>query len=341
MPARVQGLTFALGSAKQLAISSISPTFQTWRKLNLDIPFLLAETENDSAEIGKGHEFISQVFKTAKSTTGRIEKYGSAEFTAWAWAYAMGDVALASGLYTVHAIDPGTTLEVPYFTVVALIKEGGAQMIDEAHIGCSIEDVETTFHYGPGRASLRTVANYSNAGNSIVPSGIVGTVPAVLSENYMQSQSLTCTIGGVDIVSNKTALIGTMGWKNNLVLPLRYFPGSSIDSDGFAVGGRTFIGARVPTLTLTMLMLNTSTEYAQLVAQSTAPATLHFQFDATHYCTWSYPVVSVQRVEKTQEEGLVAVTVTEAPHYDPTVVGGKPNGTLVFSSKNSITDIAQ
>lgn len=78
MPARVQGLAFGLGSAKQTNISTISPTFQRWRKLNMDVPYLLAGTETDKDEIGKGHEFISQVFKTAKSFTGRVEKYGSA-----------------------------------------------------------------------------------------------------------------------------------------------------------------------------------------------------------------------------------------------------------------------
>jgi hypothetical protein len=341
MPARVQGLTFALGSAKQTSITSISPTFNTWRKLNMDIPFLLAETETDAAEIGKGNEFISQVYKTAKSTTGRIEKYGSAEFTAWAWAYAMGDVALASGLYTVHPLDPATSLELPYFSVVAYLQEGGSTAIDEAHIGCSIEDVETVFHYGPGRQSLRTTVNYSNAGNSIVPSGVSGSLPAVLSENYMQSQSMTATINGVDLVSTKTALMGTMGWRNNLVLPLRYTPGSGIDGDGFAVGNRTFIGARVPSLTFTVFLLNSSVEYAALVSQTPTTATLKFQLDSTHYCQWAYSVVTFMRVTKVNEEGLVAVTVEVAPHYDPTVVSGKPNNVLVFTSKNALTDIAQ
>lgn len=335
MPTRDQQLTFALGSAKQVNISTISPTFNTWRKLNPDIPFLLAETENDAAEIGKGNEFITEVFKTAKSTTGRIEKYGSAEFTAWGWGYALGDVALASGLYTITPIDPNVTLELPYFTVAALLKEGGSQAIDEAHIGCSIEDVETVFHYGPGRASLRTTVNYSNAGNSILPSGIVGSVPAVLSENYMQSQSLTATINGVDIVSNKTALMGTMGWKNNLVLPLRYTPGSGIDGDGFAIGNRTFIGARVPTLSFTVFLLNTSAEYAALVSQTPSTATLHFQFDATHYCTWTYSRITFMRVSRANESGFVTVTVEVAPQYDPT------NGVLVFTSKNDIADICQ
>jgi hypothetical protein len=342
MPARIQSLTFALGSAKQTSLTSISPTFNTWRKLNMDVPFLLAETENDSAEIGKGDEFAHQVFKTAKSATGRIEKYGSAEFTAWGWGYAMGDVGLSAGLYTVHAIDPATTLELPYFSVAALLKEGGVQTIDEAHLGCTVEDVETTFHYGPGRASVRTVVNYSNAGNSLVPSGLALAPPALITENYMQSSSMAITINGTNYASAKSILLGTMGWKNNLLLPLRYRPSvGGLDGDGFAVGGGTLIGARAPSLTITAFLLNTSTEYASLVSQTPGTGVITLTFDGTHFCTWSYPKVVVQRVEKTQEEGIVAVTVGLEPLYDATVVGGKPNGTLVFTSKNAITDIAQ
>jgi hypothetical protein len=343
MPARVQGLVLGLGSAKQTSVTSISSTFNRWRKLNMDLPFLRPGTETDEDEIGKGTEFITQVFKTAKNTSGRIEKYGSAEFTCWAWAYGMGVCGLSTGLYTIHAIDPGITLEPPYFTLVAQLAEGGGSAFDEAHIGCVIQEVETAFHYGPGRASLRTTASYWGGGNSVLPSGVV--VPATLSEDYMLSSSATVSINGIDYVAGtpgaKTILSGTITWQNDILTALAYFPGSGIDSDGFAIGARSFAGKRKIGFTFTALLQHDSTEYSKLVSQTSGSATISFTFDSTHYVQFFFPVVTFEMVERTQESGIVAVTITVAPHYDSTVVGGLANGVLVVTSKNAITDCCQ
>jgi hypothetical protein len=306
----------------------------------MDIPYLRAMTETDKDEVGKGNEFITQVFKTSKEPAQqRIEKYGSAEFTLWAWGYGMGRVGLATGLYTIHPTDPGTTIENPYFSVVAQLAAGGGNAIDEAHVGCSVESVETVFKYGPTRASLRTTVDYVGSGISTLPSGV--SVPAVLAEDYMMSSSMAISINGVDYVSEKMALQGSMGWRNNSILPMRYFPGSGLDSDGFAIGGRTFFGNRVPTLSFTVFLDNNSLEYAKLVAQTSGTATLTATFDATHFVTWTYNNVSFELVEKTQEEGLVAVTVTVAPKYDATVVGGIANNVLIVTGKCGIADICQ
>jgi hypothetical protein len=331
MPARIQGLKFGLGSAKQVNISTASSTFNTFRKLNMDVPFLLAGTENDKDEIGKGNEFITQVFKTGKSFTGRVEKYGSAEFTAWAWAYALGNTALATGLYTITPLDPGTTVEMPYFSIVSQLAEGGGFAVDEAALGVCVESVETVFHYGPTRSSLRTTCDYVGSGRSTLPSGVV--LPAVLAEDYMLNSSASITINGEDYVSAKTILHGSIGWKNNIILPLQYYPGSGLDSDGFAVGGRLFYGNRVPTLTFTAFLQHDSTEYAKLVAQTTGSATIKFQVDATHYVQWAFTQVAFEMVERTQEEGFVAVTVTVAPQFNVSL--------LTVTSKNAITDICQ
>jgi hypothetical protein len=277
-PTRIQGLAFGLGSAKQTNISTISPTFNRWRKLNMDVPYLLAHTETDKDEIGKGNEFITEVFKTNKEpANGRIDKFGSAEFTLWGWAYAMGLTGLSSGLYTIHALDPGTTIENPYFTVVAQLGAGGGSAIDEAEIGCTVESVETQFKYGPGRASIRTTVDYVGSGISTLPSGVV--LPATLSESYMLSSSMAISVNGVDYVSSKMALQGSMGWKTNAILPMRYFPGSGTDSDGFQIGGRTFYGNRVPTLTFTAFLDENSLEYAKLVAQTSGTVVLTATYD--------------------------------------------------------------
>lgn len=339
MPTRVQALRLGLGSAAQPDIETISPTFVRMRKLNTDIPALLPQTENDAEEIGKGNEFITGVFKTnIEPAPQRIEKFGSAEFTLWAWAYALGDVGLSGGLYTIDPVDPGETLELPYFSIVSQIDEGGDAALDEAMLGNTISMVETVCMYGPGRSSIRTNAEFVGSGISAVPSAV--TLPAPLTEYYMRSSSMVATINGTDYVTSgsnaKSLLRVSMTWNNNPILPMRYFPGSGQDSDGFSVGGRTFIGRRVPTLSFTAFLLKDSPEYAKLVALDDDTAVITCTYDSTHYVTWTYHNVQFERVERVQEEGIVAVQVTVAPKFSES-----DNSVLTVTGKCGIADIAQ
>lgn len=333
MPTRVQSLAYGLGSAKQANIGTASGTFNRFRKLNMDIHTLDYKTENDKDEIGKGNEFITQVFPVAWDLQGRIEKFGSAEFTLWAWAYALGIPGGSAGTYSITPIDPGTTLELPYFSVVQQLQEAGSPAIDEAYLGCSVESVETIFNYGPGRQSLKTNCDIVGSGQHTIPSGV--TLPAVLAENYMLSSSAAITINGVDYVSNKTALSGTMGWKNNLLLNAGYFPGSGLVTNA-AVRGRIEIGNRVPTLTFTCRLLNTSAEFAALVAQTTGTAVLTFTFDPSHNITFTYPSISYETVQRTEADGIVAVTVSVAPKFDTVT-----STVLTVSGQCGVTDLSR
>ncbi len=339
MPTRVQFLNLALGSAKQADILTKSATFIKVPKLNMDVPFLNYMTETDKDWIGKGDEFISPagVYKTNVDSTGRLQRYGSAEFVCWAWAYALGNVALASGLYTIKPILPTVGLELPYWTLAAQIPDVGGNAIDEAHIGCAIESVETNFSYGPDLKTVECNVDYVGSGIHLTPSAV--TFPTTLVEKYMRSSSMSIMVNGTDYVAGvpgaKTILKGSMGWKNNLILPLRYTPGSGLDADGFAIGNRILIGNRVPTFNFTAFLTKDSTEYTKLASQLTGTAVVTLTFDATHFVTWTYESVSFERREVTQEEGFVAVSMTVAPKSDPT------NGVLVVTSKNGIADIAQ
>lgn len=330
MPTRVQSLAYGLGSAKQADITTASATFNRFRKLNMDIHTLDFKTENDKDEIGKGNEYITQVFPVAWDVQGRIEKYSSAEFALWAWAYAMGKVNLSGGLYTITDIDPGVTLENPYFSVVQQLNEGGAAAIDETLIGCSIDGVETVFNYGPGRQSLKTNVDFLGSGNHALPSGVV--LPAVLAENYMLSSSAAVTINGYDYVSSKTLLSGTLGWKNNLLANAGYFIGSGTVG-GAAVRGRQEIGNRMPTFNFSARLLNNSPEFASLIAQTTGTAVLTFTFDATHFITFTFTSVSFESVKRGEADGIVTVEVVVAPKFTTSI--------LTVTGKCDIADIAQ
>lgn len=339
MATRLQSILFGLGSAKQTNISTISPTFQRMRQLSTDVPTLVYGTETDKDEIGKGNEYISQVFPTAYGFSHSIDKYSSAEFTAWAWGYALGGVTLASSLYTILPKDPAAVngLELPYFSVVAQLAEGGGMAIDEAYLGCQVEEVSTTFHYGPGRASSKTNVTILGSGKSTIPSGV--TLPATLTEYNLLSQSMTITINGIDYVAGtpgaKTILMGSLGWKNNLLAGLMYFPGSGTVNSA-SVGGRIFYGSRVPMLNFSAFLQADSTEYAKLIAQITGTASLKLQYDATHYVQWDFPSVSYSGVTRGQEEGIVSVNVEVAPKYDAAT-----SKVLTVTSKNALTDICQ
>jgi len=336
MSARVQGLILGLGKNKQANIATASATFLRFKKIDTTLTSPHAVTENDAAEIGKGNEFISAVYPVSYDVANRIEKYASAEFTAWAWAYALGSVvesgATPNFILTVVPINPATGLELPYFSVIEQVPEGGGSAIDNMYVGCAIEDVTYQFSYGPGRASSKCLVNWAGSGLLTQPSGVV--VPALQTEKHMLAQSMALTINGVDYVSNKRILSGSIAWKNNLMLSAGFFPGSGLQN-GYATRGRLEIGSRVPSLTFTVRLVSGSDEYTKLVAQTTGTAVLTVNYDANNSAQWTWQQISYQVVENTEADGIVACTVTVAPQYNAT------NGILTFVGKCGITGIAQ
>lgn len=335
MATRLQSIAFGLGSAKQADIDTASATYNRFRQISSEVPALVYGTESDKDEIGKGNEFISQVFATAWGATHQLSKFSSAEFTLWAWAYALGNVALSSGLYTINPLDPATSLQLPYTSLVAQLGEGGGSAIDEVWKGVCVGEVTTDFHYGPGRASSNTNVSLIGSGRHTFPSGI--TLPTTLTEFGLKSQSMAITINGVDYVAGspgaKTILMGSMSWQNNLLTGIGHRPGSGLVNNASVMADLLF-GNRVPTLNFTAFLTKDSLEQTKLIAQTTNTATITLTYDATHFVTWTYPSVSFESVTRSQEEGLVAVNIVCAPKWDGTKV-------LTVTGKCALTDIAQ
>lgn len=332
MPWRIQNVVLGYGSNKQSAVGTASSSFLRFPKLDESLYIANYGTEDDAPEIGKGNEFIQNVYGTAWQLAGSLEKFGSAEFITWAWAYALGNIAYSGGIYTLLPVDPATTLELPYFSIVQQGSEGGSSAVDETLLDCQVEEVMTVFNAQPGRESVKTTVNFLGTGRRTTPSGVV--VPATLTEHYMLAQSMSVTINGTDYVANKAIRGGTMGWKNNLQIGPGYYPGSGVVS-GAAVAGRILIGARVPTFTFRAYMLNNSPEYAALIAQTTGTAVIALTFDSTHTTTWTWEKISYRAVTRGQENGLVVVDVTVAPKWDTS------NGILSISSQCGVTTIGQ
>ena len=336
MPARVQQLIMGLGKGKQTNISTAGSTFLRFKKLDTSLTTPKPVFENDAAEIGKGHEFITQTFPSHYEVGNRLEKYASAEFVTWAAAFGLGNVVVVgSGApysYTITPLNPGTTLELPYFSLVEQVAEGGGSAIDNMYVGCAIEDFTYQFQYGPGRASSKMTVNWVGGGLVTTPSSI--TVPALTTENNMLAASMALSVNGVDYVAGKRILSGSIGWKNNLLLNAGFYPGSGLQN-GLQVRGRMEIGARVPSFQFTARLLAGSPEYATLVAQTTGTAVLTVQHDANNSVTFTFPQMAFQMAENAEADGIVAVSVTGAPQYNVTT------GVLSVTTQCGIAGIAQ
>src|SRR5215831_15552129 len=337
MASRIQSKVLGLGLGKQPNITTVSPTFLRFRQLNAELAPTGFQTETDASEIGKGDEFASTVFPVAWNPLARIDKYASSEFVTWAFAYALGGVTEATGTYTLKPLDPCVNgLELPYFSVVEQVCESGGMALDNAFLGCAVEDVTYDFNYGPGRQSGRITVNWVGSGKMTTPSG--ATIPAVVAEHYMLTGSMQMTINGTDYITAKTILSGQIAWKNNLLVGPGYFPGSGMQN-GAAIRGRIEFGARVPTLTFTARLLKNSDEYAKLVAQTTGTAVITVSFDASNTVTFDYPLIQYETVTNGEQDGIVSVTVNVAVKSDPSATPAV--APLTVTAKCAVTGIAQ
>lgn len=335
MATRIQNKILGLGQHRQADIVTPNTTFLRFRQLNAELAPSGFMTENDAAEIGKGNEFISAdgVYPVSFNPLARVDKYSSSEFMTWAFAFALGGVTEATGTYTIVPIDPCVDgLELPYFTVAEQVCEAGGMALDNAFIGCAVEDVTYDFNYGPGRQSGRVTMNWVGSGKMATPSAV--TIPPAVAEHYMLTGSMQLTINGTDYITTRTMLSGQIAWKNNLLVGPGFYPGSGMQN-GAAIRGRLEIGPRASTFTFTARLLKNSDEYQKLIAATTGTAVVTVSFDATHTMTFTYHSVQYEAVVNGEQDGIVSVTVTVATKDDPTL------GVLTITSQCGIIGIAQ
>jgi len=92
MPANIRETRIGFGYKKQvdLATPNVSGDLWSLTKTNAALSTVTLHTENDAAELGKGHEFATQTFKSHWDVSGSIEKYLSSEIAAWAFVFGLG-----------------------------------------------------------------------------------------------------------------------------------------------------------------------------------------------------------------------------------------------------------
>ena len=344
MPANIREIVVGFGKKKQADIATANVLGDIWRlnKLNASMANPKLITESDAAEFGKGHEFPTQTFVTSWDVGGQIEKYLSAEIAAWALAFGLGK-SVKSGtppnyVYTTTPLVPVTDgIELPYFSFIETIRQGGGSVIDRMAVGCAVEDWTITIGSGPGRANSKIMVNFVGSGKLTEPSAI--TMPAATTEKLLPSASLALAVIGVDYVALKDIVSLDFGWKNNLNLNDGFFPGSGFQTGGDAttgaIRGRLECGNRHATLKFVARFEAGSSELAQLKAQTTGTAVITLTFDANNTVTVTFPLVSFAMAEVTDTNGLVTVTVDCLPEYHPT------NGIISAVAKCNVDAIGE
>jgi hypothetical protein len=341
----MQEILIALGKNKQSAIGTANTAAEMIRfgKLNASTANPKLNTENDADEYGKGHEWATQNFNTSWDVGGSLEKYASAEFAAWAFAYGLGKV-VESGttpnfVYTCTPLIPssGDDVELPMFSVVEQIRPGASAVLDRMAVGCAIESVQLAIGHGPGRENSKLTVEYVGSGLLTEPSTI--TIPAATAEKLLPSSSLALTINGVDYVTSKNILSLETGWKNNLMLDYGFYPGSGFQTSGTAtsgaIRGRMLFGKREGNLKFTAFYEYGSTELALLKAQTTGTAVIGLTYDTNNSLTLTWQQIAFSVAEVGETDGFVTVSVECTPQYHST------NGLVTAVVECGLTGIAQ
>lgn len=279
-------------------------------------------SEDDAAEIGKGHEFATQLFKSHYMPPEyEINKYLSSEWAAWGFSFALGNVVkTGTGPYT-YTITPilgatnPTSLELPYFTFTQQIRPGGSAVLDQSFVGCAVKSLALNVNNNPGRQSATLRAGIVTSGKYVEPSGLTAPSPTTLHE--MGAGLLTAlTINGIDyFTSAKNFLSLDWSWDNNF--RTGFFPGSG-SQDGFQIQGRIEIGDRAHGFRYVARFLNGSTELTKLRALTTGTCTITFTLDGNNSLSIVEQKMGFRAAVLDEQDGIVTVAVTGDPLYDST-----------------------
>lgn len=303
--ARLQELLIALGAA-QADIATVSASFQRFAYPGARPYTPQYRVEDDAAEIGKGHEFATQTFKSHMEGLITLEKHLSVEFLAWLMPKVLGHTAGTT--YT--PLDPvADGEELPYVSYLEQMRPGASAVLDAVYIGCAVKSFRIRITNGPGRANAMVTVELVHSGKTTAPS--VVAMPAAVAETMLNAYSLTCTINGVDYVTAKDFVSLEMGWDNGFVPG--YYPGSG-QQDGYQIQGRMEIGNRVPMFQFVARYKNGSAELTK-VKELTAGTAVVGLASGTKGMTATWQKMGFAVAELGETDGKLTVAVTGSPQY--------------------------
>ena len=342
-PARIIETGICFGKKKQAAIGTANVVGDMWSftKLNSDLSGVVLNTEDDAAEIGKGHEFATTVYNVSWDGPFKINKYASSEMCAWAFAYGMGNVAKTgttpNWIYTCTPLNPnaGDAVELPYFSFVEHVRDSPNSVIDRMLVGCAVEGITLQINSGPGRQSAQLSVDCVGGGKLTEPSAI--TIPSKTAEHLLYGASMAFTAHTVDYVATAKIISATVSWKNNLDLANGFYPGSGFQggtNTAGAIRGRMEIGNRALGLNFVARLKSDSTEWAALKAGTTfTDVSLSLTSSANDSVTITLPKAMFRAMAIGETGGWVTANCTLDSLYNSGIVSVVANCTT--------TDICQ
>lgn len=326
-PANVRETKIAFGFQPQPDLATGNTLAQMWSmtKTNTGLSVVTPNMEDDANDIGKGDEFPTQLFPTSMDTAAPLEKYVSSEFLAWLFSFTTGNVTktgTAPALtYTAIPSDPAEAcLDLPAFSYAEQIRQPPDSVVDRKLLGMVINDWTLTMESGPGRNNCRITTNFVGTGDLDVPSAITPW-PAPEPEHYLNANSATINVAGIDYVLARTFISMELRWGNNVNLDSGLFPGSGVNDYGFGKRGRMEYTNREATFSFVARATPGSPEFNNLLNQTPAPTTITLKGAALgagfHGMEIFIPKSVFSAVVNGEQDGLVTVQCTARLLKDP------------------------
>lgn len=324
MAVKLQQLNFGVGIDSEATYNAGSNGYLKFSRTNTAATSRTTAFEDNQTEQGKGSDFPTQNYVVSRTSSQSIERYGDSTFMLWALSYALGNsVTTGSSAPYSYEITPQdlvastSGIQLPSFSTVEQLTESGSTALTNLFYGNVMDSVTISFSSGTGRQSVKCNASYMGSGKLGSASGI--SLPGLNVDDYMLAANMSLTILGTNYVNAKTIVEGNFSYSNNLDAANGYFPGSGVDSAGFAYRGRLEAGTnRKCNFDFTVRLLNTSTEYSELMALTTGTAVLGFQHGSD---TDNAVTITLNEVQFVAEEignsgGTATVKITTKPLYN-------------------------
>jgi hypothetical protein len=265
-----------MGFKKQAALQSALAAGSCWAlsQTNRTIGYPNIVNETNAADIGKSHEWSTQLFpshiEVAQPWDARLSSQNAAMLGMFGLGKRTSKGAAGAGFQ--YVFDPLVNLtdgiEMPSTTFVSAVRQGGDELFDFALIGCVCNEFHIMLRSGPGRDNATMTSSWMGCGKYANPSTI--TIPSATDEDLLNSGgAVTLTIGSSDYITLKTFISMDLGWMNNVTQG--FYPGSGSQVIGSAtanIAGRMRHGPRAISFKVVAEMEHDSEELADYLDQS-------------------------------------------------------------------------
>ena len=284
-----QQVNIALSKSAQTAIGDLPTTDAEYINFGwTDRSPVIASytTESDAEETGNGDEFAKTNFPVSAGLNKTLTAVAGAELMAFISAHQGKVVKTGVGPYTYTGTFADRVTDGDDASLFGLVQELGAY--DPGFAGNAIASWSLSLQRGPSRRNATVTINVLGTGKKTNPSTI--TMPAKLAQKDFLAASLLLTAVGNDYVTAATINSLELSVDNGLDPEDMFFPGSGVDANNFAIGGRMRYGVRTLSLSINAEFVAEATEIGKLEAQTEGATTIQLINDVgVEDCTITLP----------------------------------------------------